>query len=97
MKRAFFTFSQFVLFFLTFAVGSILPAFHLLPSIVTKFANGTRLFIWDGVLLMVVLLLVILLIEALRKRLRSAAAWTALAFLLAIILGLAAKFGFKAA
>jgi len=97
MKRAFYTFLQFVLFLLTFAVGSFLPALQLLPSIATKFADGTRLFIWDGVLLMVAFLVVILLIEATRKRLRTAAGWTALAFLLATVLGLLAKLGFKAA
>jgi hypothetical protein len=97
MKRVFFTVFQFVLFFVTFAVGSVLPVFHLLPLVATKFANGTRVFIWDGVVLVVVLLAVILLIEALRKRLRSAAPWTALAFVLATVLGLLAKFGFKGA
>jgi hypothetical protein len=94
MKRAFFTFLQFVLFLLTFAVGSFLPAFHLLPTIATKFAGGTRMFLWDGVLLMILLLAVILIVEAVRKRLSSAAVWTALAFVLATLLGLAMKFGF---
>jgi hypothetical protein len=97
MKKAFFTFFQFVLFLLAFAVGSFLPAFQALPLIATRFSNGTRMFIWDGVLLMGVLLAVILLVEAVRKRLRDAAPWTTLAFLLATVLGLVLKFGFKAA
>jgi uncharacterized BrkB/YihY/UPF0761 family membrane protein len=94
MKRVFFTILQFVLFLLTFAVGSFLPAFQLLPKIATKFAGGTRLFLWDGVLLMIVLLAVILIIEVVRKRLRTAAVWTGMAFVLATLLGLAMKLGF---
>jgi len=95
MKKAVSTFLQFVLFFLAFAVGSILPAFGALPLIATRLSNGTRQFIWDGVLLAVVLLAVILLIEAARKRLQEAAGWSGLAFALAIALGLLARFGFK--
>ncbi len=59
------------------------------------FANCSRAFEWDGVLLMLAFFALILLIEALRKRLRSAAPWTTLALALATILGLAMKFGFK--
>jgi len=59
------------------------------------FANGTRAFEWDGVLLMLAVFVLILLIEALRKRLRSAAPWSTLALVLAAILGLVMKFGFK--
>jgi len=43
---------------------------------------------------MLALLVLILLIEALRKRIRSAAPWTALALALAAIAGLVMKFGF---
>jgi hypothetical protein len=60
----------------------------------TKWADGTRGFQWDGILLMLALLVLILLIEALRKRIRSAAPWTALALALAAIAGLLMKFGF---
>jgi hypothetical protein len=56
--------------------------------------DGTRIFIWDGVLLMILLFVVILLIEALRKRIRSAGPWTVLALVLAGIAGYAAKLGF---
>jgi hypothetical protein len=44
---------------------------------------------------MLALLVVILLIQALRKRIRSAAPWTALAFALAAIVELVAKQGFR--
>jgi hypothetical protein len=60
----------------------------------TRWANGTRGFQWDGVFLMLAILVVVLIVQALRKRIRSAAPWTALAFALAAILGLVMKFGF---
>ena len=101
MKRALFTFLQFVLFLFAFAVGGFLPimsvflpSFLSVPSVMTKWADGTRGFQWDGVFLMLALLVVVLLIQVLRKRIRSAAPWTALAFALAAIAGLAMKFGF---
>jgi uncharacterized membrane protein len=59
------------------------------------FANGTRAFEWDGVYLMLAIFALILVMEALRKRLRSAALWTAMALALATVFGLAMKFGFK--
>ena len=100
MKRAIFTVLQFVLFLVAFAIGGFLPilsvfipSFLRVPSVMTKWADGTRGFQWDGVFLMLALLVLILLIEALRKRIRSAP-WTALAFALAAIAGLAMKFGF---
>ena len=101
MKRTIFTVLQFVLFLVAFAIGGFLPilsvflpSFLRLPSFISKWANGTRGFQWDGVFLMLALLVVVLLIEALRKRIRSAAPWTALALALAAIAGLAMKFGF---
>jgi len=49
-----------------------LPSFLRVPSVMTKWADGTRGFQWDGVFLMLALLVLILLIEVLRKRIRSA-------------------------
>jgi uncharacterized BrkB/YihY/UPF0761 family membrane protein len=72
-------------------VGITLPVLHILPSHITKLASGTRGFEWDGVFLMLALLVLILLIEAARKRLRSAAPWTLLALILAVI----AQYGMK--
>ena len=94
IKKVIFTLLQFVLFLVVFAVGTfVLPLLNI--SYVTSWANGTRGFEWDGILLMLAIFVLILLIEALRKRLRSAAPWTTLALALAAILGLALKFGFK--
>lgn len=100
IKRVLFTLLQFVLFLILFFLGdflpilsSFLPSFLRLPSLITKWANGTRGFQWDGILLMLVLFVLILLIEALRKRIRSAAPWTTLALALAAIAGLVMKFG----
>jgi len=42
-----------------------------------------------------VLFVLIVILEAVRKRLRIAAPWTTLAFLLAVVFGLMMKFGFK--
>ena len=93
MKKVLFTLLQFVLFLILFAAGGVLPLFGL-PSFISKWAEGTRGFQWDGVFLMLALLVAILLIEALRKRIRSASPWTALSFALAAVAGLAMKFGF---
>jgi hypothetical protein len=95
IKTFIFTFLKFAMFLFLFFVGGIgiLPLFHF-PSLVTKFAAGTRGFQWDGVVLMLALYVLILLIEAVRRRLRSLAPWTTLALLLASIAGLAMKFGF---
>ena len=102
MKRAIFTVLQFVLFLVAFAIGGFLPilsvflpSFLRVPSVMTKWADGTRGFQWDGVFLMLALLVLILLIQTLRQRIRSAAPWTALAFALAAIVALLAKQGFR--
>jgi hypothetical protein len=93
MKNAFFAILQFVLFLLVFAVGSFLPPFHI-QRILSVTSEGTRIFIWDGVVLMALLFAAILLIEAMRKRIASAGLWTTAAFALALLAGLAAKLGF---
>ena len=93
MKRFFSAFFQFILFFLVFAAGSFLPPFKL-RHIISSTADSTRIFYMDGLLLMSALFLLILLIEAARKRIATAAPWTVLAFALALVAGLASKFGF---
>jgi hypothetical protein len=92
---------QFMLFLFAFAIGSFLPllsafipSFLRVPSVISRWNDGTRGFQWDGVFLMLALFVPILLFEALRKRIRSAAPWTALALALAALAGLALKFGF---
>ena len=93
MKTILLTSVQFVLFFVAFAAGSFLPPFHL-RQVLSVTTEGTRAFYWDGVVMMLALFVLILLIEAVRKRLRVAAPWTALALVLAVLAGFALKFGF---
>jgi hypothetical protein len=83
---------QYLLFLAAFFAGIFLPLFRV-PSVITRWANGTRGFQWDGVFLMLALLALVLLIEALFKRFRSAARWSALAFVLALVTGLVKGFG----
>jgi hypothetical protein len=84
---------QWLLFLFTFALGSFLPPFHL-RQMLAQTPEGTRVFLWDGVVLMLGLYALILGIEAARRRLRSAAPWTTLALVLAGVAGFAARLGF---
>jgi hypothetical protein len=93
MKRVFSVLFQFLLFFLVFAVGSFVPPFHLERQLAVT-PDGTRVFVCDGLVLMVVLFALILAIQAMRNHIRAAAPWTALAFVLAAVAGFAAKLGF---
>jgi hypothetical protein len=93
MKNVLFALLKFILFLLVFAVGSFLPPFHI-EHVLGVTPDGTRIFIWDGVVLMTALFALILLIEAIRKRASTSGPWTVAAFVLAGIAGYAAKFGF---
>jgi hypothetical protein len=93
MKKVIVTILQLILFLVVFFVGSILPPFHL-EHVLIATPGFTRIFVADGLLMMLVLYVLILLIEVLRKRLRTAAPWTTLAVILATIFGLMMKFGF---
>jgi hypothetical protein len=93
IKNVIFAVLQFLLFLLVFAAGSFVPPFHIEHVIATT-AEGTRVFIWDGLLISALLCLLILGIEAARKRISTAAPWTVVAFALATAAGLAAKLGF---
>ena len=95
MKRVLVGFLQFILFLLVFAVGSFLPGAHLLLPMLSVSAGAGRIFVYDGLLLMVVLYVLILLIAAARRRIALTFPTTTVAFVLALILGLLAKFGFK--
>ena len=97
MVKAVLVVLQTLLFLLLFAAGSfLLPFFPSVPALQMQTAPH-RFFVWDGVLLAVAVYLVILLIEAVRRRLRGPGGLTTLAFVLALALGLAMKFGFKSA
>ncbi len=92
MKKALATFLQLVLFLLVFGAFSLFPPFHLQHALHAA-PGTTRVFIADGLVLMLALYLVILSVEALLKRLPAAAPWTSLALALAAILGFLMKFG----
>jgi ABC-type microcin C transport system permease subunit YejB len=94
MKNVVFAFLQCVLFVIVLTGGSFFPVFHL-QSVVSVTSDGTRVFIWDGLLLTTLLFLLILLIEALRKRIRTAGLWTTAAFVLSVVASLVVKIGFK--
>lgn len=91
--KVLFAILKFLLFLVVFAAGSFFPPFHL-EHVIGTTPDGTRIFIGDGVVLMVVVFALLLGIEAARKRLGTSGPWTAAAFVLAAIAGLAAKFGF---
>jgi len=93
MKKAVFTFLKFLLFLFAYAAGSFFPPFHIEKELASD--PGTlRVFIWDGVYIMLALYIIIIATEALRKRLAISAPWTTLALILAAAIGYAAKLGF---
>jgi hypothetical protein len=94
MKKAIAVLVQFLLFLLVFAAGSfVVHPFHVQTALAP--AEGhTRVFLWDGVLLMLLAYLLILLIAAARKRLPRAVLGTSLALALAAVVGWMLKFGF---
>ena len=94
MKRILSVVAQLILFLVVFLVGSFLPGVNLLPTLIVGAGTG-RVFVYDGLLLMLALYIVILLIAAARKRIHIAWPNSTLAVFLALILGLAMKFGFK--
>ena len=93
MKKAITTILQLLLFLFVFGAFSLFPQFHI-EHVLGATPAGTRIFIADGLLLALALYLFIVLIEFLRKRLRTSAPLTTIAFVLAVIFGLFMKFGF---
>jgi hypothetical protein len=93
MKNAVFTVLKLILFLFVFFIGSIFPPFHF-EHILIATPGTTRIFIADGLLLMLALYVFLVIVETLRKRVRTATPWTTLAFVLAIVFGLMMKFGF---
>lgn len=95
MKRAIAIILETILLLLVFLAGSILVAFpqaHL-PSWTVNL-SPTRYFVLDGLIFMLVLYLIFLALGAARHRLQSAAVTSTMAVVLALVLGLAMKFGF---
>jgi len=95
MKRILSGILQFILFLLVFAVGSFLPGAHILLPMMSVSAGVGRIFVYDGLLLMFGLYVLILLIAAARRRIHIAWPTSTVALLLALVLGLLMKFGFK--
>lgn len=94
MKNVFVAVLQFILFLLVFVVFSFRPLMNL-QQVIGPTPDGTRVFIWDGLLLSTLLYVAMLGIEAARRRIAQAGVWTTAAFVLAIGAGLAIKLGFK--
>ena len=92
MKRVISVVLQTILLLAVFGAGSFLPAFNILPMWKMG-AGATHDFVLDGLVFMIVLYLIILAIEAIRKRLNSSGVLTTVAFVLALVLGFAMKFG----
>jgi hypothetical protein len=94
MKKAVLAILQFFLFLIVFGAGSLFPPLHF-EHVLIATPGVTRIFVADGLLLMFALYVLIVLVEVIRKRLRSSVPWTTLAVILAAVLGLMMKFGFK--
>jgi hypothetical protein len=94
MKKVLLTILQFLIFLVVFGIGSLFPPFHF-EHILIATPGVTRIFVADGLLLMFAIYLLIVLVEVLRKHLRTSAPWSTLAVILAAVLGLMMKFGFK--
>ena len=95
MKRAVAIIVETILFLFVFLAGALLvavPAAHLPTWDVNL--SGSRYFVLDGLVVMFLLYIVFLLIGAARHRVRSAALSSTVAVVLALVLGLAMKFGF---
>jgi len=93
MKNVLLTLVQFVLFLVAFAAGSFVAPMRI-RQVLSVQPDGAHIFIWDGVLWAALLFLLILLVEVARKRIRTAAPWTVLGLVLALLAGLALRLGF---
>jgi hypothetical protein len=94
MKRFLSGLLQFLLLLLVFLVGSIAPAIGWMPYWQWSLGSG-RVFVYNGLLLMLALYGIFLLIGLARKRIHATWPTSTVAVVLALILGLVAKFGFK--
>ena len=92
-KKILFTFLQFLLFLIVFAVGSFLHPFHLRWGVTVTAGTVTRFFVPDGLLLAIGIFAAIVVLQALRKRLCNTT-WTVIAFVAAVAVGYAMKLGF---
>lgn len=93
VKRVALTVCFTAVYLVTFATGSFLHPFGITRILGTR-GLGVRLYIWDGVLLMLALFLLTIVIEALGRRLRDLAPWTTASLALAAALGYLLRLGF---
>jgi|SRR5580704_713754 hypothetical protein len=93
MKKVVIAILQFILFLIVFGAGSLFPPFHI-EHVIIATPGTTRIFVADGLLLMLALYILIVIVQVLRKHLRTSTPWTTLALILATVLGLMMKFGF---
>jgi hypothetical protein len=93
MKTALSTFAQFVLFLLVFLVGSFMNPLHMEWFVSHPTAESTRFFVPGGLLLAAAVYVVILMTEMVTRRLRTMGLGTTVGFAFAVVIGLAAKFG----
>ncbi len=82
-----------ILYVVAFAAGSFTHPFGVIRTLESH-GLAVRLFIWDGVLLMVGLYLLSLAIEAVGKRLRELAGWTTASVVVAGLIGYLLRLGF---
>jgi hypothetical protein len=94
MKRAISVVLQLILMLAIFFIGSLLPEFHILPMWSVS-VGLDRIFVLDGLFLMLAVWVLVLLIGVARKTIRVTGVTSTLALVLALALGLAMKFGFK--
>jgi surface polysaccharide O-acyltransferase-like enzyme len=95
MKRAIAIILETIVFLFVFLAGTLLvavPTAHL-PNWDVNL-SGTRYFVLDGIVFMSILYVLFLLLGMARHRLRSAVLTSTVAVVLALVLGLAMKFGF---
>ena len=95
MKRAIAIILETILFLFVWFAGNILagiPSSHIPDWTVDL--KASRYFVLDGLIFMFVLYLLFLAVGAARHRLRSVALTSTTAVVLALVLGLAMKFGF---
>jgi hypothetical protein len=85
---------QFILYIVVFGVGSLLPAFNILPTWSVATGPG-RVFVYDGLLLTLVVYILILVIGVARRRIAIALPNATIALVLAVLIGLLMKFGLK--
>ena len=93
MKKLFAVVGQFILFLIVDAVGLFYRPFQLRTRL-TGSPLEPRMYVWDGLILMLMVYMLLLLVAALRKRIGAWAPWGTLAVVLAAAAGYGLKLGF---